>query len=45
MPQKKFGKGFFGSRPLQPPEITQNRQSFLWKSLEKTGGNLEKLGE
>src|SRR5277367_1228796 len=43
--QKKFGKGFFGSRPLQPPEIAQNRQSFLWKSLEKTGGNLEKLGE
>jgi hypothetical protein len=44
MPQNKFGKGFFGSRPLQPTEITQNRQGFLWKSSEKTGENLEKLG-
>jgi hypothetical protein len=41
----KIGKGFFDSRSLQPREITQNRQSVLWKSLEKTGGNLEKLGE
>src|SRR5277367_6264086 len=45
MRQKKFGKGSFGSRPLQPPEITQNRQSFLWKSLEYNRVNLEKLGE
>ena len=26
--QKKFGKDAFGLRPLQPPEIAQNRQSF-----------------
>jgi hypothetical protein len=26
-------------------EIPQNRQSFLWKSLQKTSGDLEKLGE
>jgi hypothetical protein len=30
---------------LQPVEIPQNRQSFLWKSLQKTSGDLEKLGE
>ena len=29
---------------LQPLEIPQNHQSFLWKCLEKTSGNLEKLG-
>jgi hypothetical protein len=45
MRQKKFGKGSFGLRPLQPPEITQNRQSFLWKSLEENRRGLEKLGE
>src|ERR1700691_1977407 len=45
MRQKKFGKGSFGLRPLQPPEITQNRQSFLWKSLEENRRDLEKLGE
>jgi hypothetical protein len=26
----------YGLRPLQPLEIPQNRQSFLWKSLAKT---------
>src|ERR1700677_2505401 len=35
----------FGLDLLQPVEIPQNRQSILWKSLEKTSGNLEKLGE
>ena len=45
MRQKKFGKDPFGLRPLQPPEITQNRQSFLWKSLEENRRGLEKLGE
>ena len=34
-----------GLEALQPLEIPQNRQSFLWKSLEKTDGDLEKLGE
>ena len=29
---------------LQRLEIPQNRQSFLWKCLERTSGNLEKLG-
>ena len=45
MSQKKFGKDSFGLRPLQPPEIAQNRQSFLWKSLEVNRRDLEKLGE
>jgi hypothetical protein len=45
MRQKKFGKDTFGLRPLQPPEITQNHQSFLWKSLEENRRVLEKLGE
>src|SRR5271163_2343982 len=45
MRQKKFGKDSFGLRPLQPPEIAQNRQSFLWKSLEENRRGLEKLGE
>jgi hypothetical protein len=45
MSQKKFGKDSFGLRPLQPPEIAQNRQSFLWKSLEENRRDLEKLGE
>jgi hypothetical protein len=30
---------------LQALEIPQNRQSFLWKCLEKTSGNLEKLAK
>jgi len=30
---------------LQALEIPQNRQSFLWKSLEKTSGNLEMFGK
>jgi len=30
---------------LQPVEIPQNRHSFLWKSLQKTSGDLEKLAE
>ena len=29
---------------LQTLEIPQNRQSFLWKCLEKTSANLEKFG-
>ena len=45
MRRKKFGKDSFGLRPLQPPEITQNRQSFLWKSLEENRRGLEKLLE
>jgi hypothetical protein len=34
--------GFLG---LQPIEIPQNRQSFLWKSLEQNTLDLEKLGK
>jgi hypothetical protein len=37
---KKFGEPSFMG--LQPVEIPQNRQSFLW---QKTSGDLEKLGE
>ena len=42
---KNLERGFFGLRRLQPLEIPQNGQRILWKSLEKTGGILEKLGE
>ena len=45
MPRKDFERRFFGLRPLQPLEIQQNRQRFLWKCLEKTSGDLEKLGK
>ena len=34
--------GFLG---LQPIEIPQNRQNFLWKSLEQNTLDLEKLGK
>jgi hypothetical protein len=37
--------GHFGFEPLQPLEIPQNRQRFIWKSLEKNGSVLEKLAE
>jgi hypothetical protein len=30
---------------LQPLEIPQNHQSFLWKSLDENMLDLEKLGE
>jgi len=30
---------------LQTIDIAQNRQENLWKSLEKKGSDLEKLGE
>ena len=45
MSRKKFGKDSFGLRPLQPPEITQNHQSFLGKAWRKNRRDLEKLGE
>ena len=34
-----------GLEALQPIEIPQNGQSFLWKSLEKNSRDLERLGE
>jgi hypothetical protein len=34
-----------GLESLQPLEISQNHQSFLWKSLAKTSLDLEKLGK
>jgi hypothetical protein len=30
---------------LQVLEIPENRQGFVWKSLEQKGSDLEKLGE
>jgi hypothetical protein len=33
---KNLEAELYGLRPLQPLEITQNHQSFLWKSLSKT---------
>jgi len=41
----KFGTEQFGLDLLQPVEISQNRQSFLWKCLDKTSGNLEMLAK
>ena len=34
-----------GFEPLQPLEIPQNRQRFIWKSLEQNSRYLEKLAE
>ena len=34
-----------GLEGLQPLEIPQNHQSFLWKSLDKNSLDLEKLGK
>ena len=34
-----------GLEALQPIEIPQNGQSFVWKNLEKNSRDLEKLGE
>ena len=34
-----------GLEALQPIEIPQNGQSFLWKSLEENSPDLERLGE
>src|SRR5271156_3577154 len=42
---KVWKRDSFGLKPLQPIEIPQNRQSFVWKSLEKNDRDLEKLGE
>ena len=40
---EKIWKGAFSVlRPLQPLEIPQNRQSFLWKCLEKTSARFGK---
>jgi hypothetical protein len=44
--RQKFGEtSFMEFGGLQPVETPQNRQSFLWKSLQKTSGDLEKLAE
>jgi hypothetical protein len=42
---KNLEKHHLGLGGLQPVEIPQNGQSFLWKSLQKKGRYLEKLGE
>jgi len=41
---KYLDVGSLGLEALQPIEIPQNGQSFLWKSLEKNSRDLEKLG-
>ena len=42
---KSLEKAESDLRQLQAAEITQNRQRNLWKSLEKKGQDLQKLGE
>ena len=42
---KYLEEDYLGVEALQPIEIPQNGQSFLWKSLEKNDRDLEKLGE
>ena len=42
---KYLDEDTLGLEALQPIEIPQNGQSFLWKSLEKNSRDLEKLGE
>src|SRR5271163_2771728 len=43
--QKNLEKHHLGSGGLQPLDIPQNRQSFVWKSLDKNSPDLEKLGQ
>src|ERR1700733_13383720 len=43
--RKNLETDLIGLQPLQPVEIPQNGQSFLWKSLDKNSRDLEKLGE
>src|ERR1700722_11690950 len=43
--QKIWRVHTYGLRGLQPLEIPQNGQSFLWKSLDKNSLDLEKLAE
>ena len=42
---KYLDEDALGLEALQPFEIPQNGQSFLWKSLEQNSRDLEKLGE
>jgi hypothetical protein len=42
---KYLDEDSLGLEALQPIEIPQNGQSFLWKSLEQNSRDLEKLGE
>ena len=42
---KYLDEDTLGLEALQPIEIPQNGQSFLWKCLEKNSRDLEKLGE
>jgi hypothetical protein len=42
---KKFGEEPLDLEALQPIEIPQNRQSFLWKGLEKNKRDLERLAQ
>jgi hypothetical protein len=44
-PQKVWKAGFCGLDLPQPLGISQNGQRNLWKSLDKTGSNLEMFGE
>jgi hypothetical protein len=44
-PAKAARELHFGLHLLQAFEIPQNHQDILWKSLEKTSGNLEILGK
>jgi hypothetical protein len=45
MPQKNLEKNLLDLEALQPIEIPQNRQSFLWKGLEKNKRDLERLAK
>jgi hypothetical protein len=44
-PQKNLEKNLLDLEALQPIEIPQNRQSFLWKGLEKNKRDLERLAQ
>jgi hypothetical protein len=45
MPRKSLEKDLLDLEALQRIEIPQNRQSFLWKSLEKNKRDLERLAK
>src|SRR5271154_2796897 len=42
-PRKSLEKDLLDLKALQPIEIPQNRQSFLWKGLEQNKRDLERL--
>jgi hypothetical protein len=45
VPRKNLERSLLDLEALQPIEIPQNRQSFLWKALEKNKRDLERFAQ